>query len=120
MTTTLKPEIFYKIRRKSDGLFSKGGTTPTFTKVGKVWRRKGDLSSHLTLVVDSGRNKAAYKDCEIVEYHMLEAEVQDVAEVIVATARRRHRVEQKRKQRIAQNQREERRREYERLKKEFG
>lgn len=35
--------IYYKIRRKSDGLYSTGGMTPSFTKQGKVWHTKGGL-----------------------------------------------------------------------------
>lgn len=40
----------YKIRRKSDGLFSTGGLTPRFTKTGKTWNQIGHLKSHFTLL----------------------------------------------------------------------
>ena len=36
----------YKIRN-ADGLYSKGGTDPSWTKRGKVWQNKQGLSSHL-------------------------------------------------------------------------
>jgi hypothetical protein len=45
--------IVFKIRR-SDGLFSMGGANPNFNKVGKIWKQKGHLTSHLTCVADGG------------------------------------------------------------------
>jgi len=64
--------IHYKIRRKSDGLFSSGGEFPSFDAVGKVWTRHNHLSCHLALVVERlegrGKNRKPwpYEDCEIV------------------------------------------------------
>ena len=84
--------VVYKIRRKSDGKFSTGGTTPSFSKNGKTWNTIGHLKSHLTGVADQGRwiepalreqrkkqNIAKfYSDCEIVEYERVEAETQTI------------------------------------------
>lgn len=59
-------EIFYKIRRRSDGLFSNGGTSPRFTNKGKIWKTIGYIKSHLKNV-GLGRAAEIYKDCEIIE-----------------------------------------------------
>lgn len=78
----MKLEAVYKIRRKSDGKFSSGGTTPRWTRTGKTWSCIGHLHGHLTLVGDQGRYvsndekaaeraknlQATYGDCEIVKY----------------------------------------------------
>ena len=39
----------YKIRRKSDGLFSGGGSSPSFGKTGKEWYSMAAVASHLGL-----------------------------------------------------------------------
>ena len=72
----------YKIRRKSDGLFSTGGQNPDFTKQGKVWKKKGDINSHITMITDSYRdihdkNKYPhpYMGCEVVLYELIETEI---------------------------------------------
>ena len=45
----MKPAYMYKIRRKSDGLFSSGGMDPDWSKKGKVWTSKGHLKNHFRL-----------------------------------------------------------------------
>ena len=69
----------YKIRRKSDGLYSSGGIRPRFTTFGKVWGNRSSLGSHLALVETNRRpyywyrrdtfelDPDPYADCEIVE-----------------------------------------------------
>jgi len=37
----------YKIRHSDTGLWSKGGTSPSFNKVGKTWSNIGHVKSHL-------------------------------------------------------------------------
>ncbi|HNC56680.1 MAG TPA: hypothetical protein PLP33_14630 [Leptospiraceae bacterium] len=61
--------LVYKIRRKSDGLFSQGGNWPDFSKLGKIWKTKGHLTNHLKQVRHSD-----YEDCEIVPYAIVEIE----------------------------------------------
>lgn len=63
----------YKIRRKSDGKFSMGGSEPSFGLTGKIWKRSGDLSNHLNLV-----NEKAYKGCELVVLELVEVEVRPI------------------------------------------
>lgn len=53
-TSEQKVETEYKIRRKSDGLFSAGGTWPRFSKRGKTWRTKHALAMHLAQFTKRG------------------------------------------------------------------
>ena len=77
------PNIIYKIRRKSDGLFSKGGSTPHFNKKGKIWKQRGHLTSHINQLWNGGRSMRygndatnhVYTDCEIVPYEIVETPV---------------------------------------------
>lgn len=64
----------YKIRRKSDGLFSTGGCWPTFKANGKAWSTKGALNGHLS-------QNPKYVDCEIVEYALVQTEVGTAVDV---------------------------------------
>ncbi len=64
----------YKIQNKN-GLFSTGGTCPSFTKDGKMWTRLGSLKSHLTLYYSKRNNLNypkinAYVDCVVLEYEL--------------------------------------------------
>lgn len=74
----------YKIQRKSDGLFSTGGMSPTFSKTGKTWNAIGHLKNHLNQFIrvftwDKETRKGEYKDtigdvytgCEIVTYELV-------------------------------------------------
>lgn len=49
VTATLRI-IGYKIRRKSDGKYSTGGSTPEFTSVGKTWSNRSGLHSHFACI----------------------------------------------------------------------
>lgn len=55
--------INYKIRRKSDGLFSSGGERPTFGNKGKLWKTLGHLHSHLVQI-----HSNIYDNAEIVPF----------------------------------------------------
>lgn len=60
----------YKIRNKLTGRFSTGGLYPKWTKTGKSWRTKTNLSRHLTLLGEKGVWHL-YKNCEILEYEVI-------------------------------------------------
>ena len=62
---------YYKIRNIKTGLFSRGGSHPSWGKNGKIWKRIGDLNSHFTLV----DNYDVYRDAEVIEIVMIETEV---------------------------------------------
>jgi len=66
----------YKIKRRTDGLYSTGGRWPRFTNRGKIWK-KGPLHSHLSLVERAG-HKSAYADCDIIELEILENSATDI------------------------------------------
>jgi hypothetical protein len=69
----------YKIRNKDTGLFSTGGTYPRWTKAGKVWKQKGHLTVHLTMIEKNVRPARYGADCEVVEYEITETEGGSVA-----------------------------------------
>lgn len=57
----------FKIRRRSDGLYSKGGGTPRFNKIGKVWATRNALHNHFAVIREYGKNvHEVYADCEVV------------------------------------------------------
>jgi len=116
--------LVYKIRRKSDGLFSSGGSYPHFTKVGKIWRQKGHLTNHLNYLLGdrSWKGSTPYDDCEIVSYELVEQQVGDGQTIInylaEITMRKKER-EAAAKRRADEFQKEQRRQQYERLRREF-
>lgn len=68
-------QLVYKIRRTTDGLFSTGGTVPSFNKKGKTWSHRGHVSSHLSQLSDKQKSHS-YKDCEVVAYEIQEIEIE--------------------------------------------
>ncbi len=114
--------IVYKIRRV-DGLFSMGGSDPKFNKVGKIWKRKGDVSSHLTCVAETGwRGSRPYDECEVVAYELTETQVGDPISIYVYLQERAAKkllAEQERKVRQETRQKKSRYNDYLRLQKEF-
>ena len=85
-------ETIYKIRRLSDGLYSAGGSTPTFTKNGKIWKTLTAVKLHIHSALGHGYNrygmyqypnlKSIYKDCVLVEYNILEIGTANVMNLI--------------------------------------
>ena len=77
-------EKIYKIRDKSTGLFSKGGTLGEFNKKGKIWKVAGHVRSHLKQFEHTGyRDKenrllANISNWEIVEYEIVEIQTTDL------------------------------------------
>lgn len=65
----------YKIRRRSDGLFSTGGTRPRWTTLGKVWSGRGHLKNHLRLAQTHKFASTLYVDCEVVEFAVTQPEI---------------------------------------------
>lgn len=77
----------YRIRNK-EGLFSKGGMNPFFTKKGKVWISSGALRNHFNLIEQEIWSytrkeyywKSAYKiykDCKVIEIDFETGETQE-------------------------------------------
>jgi uncharacterized protein (TIGR02996 family) len=65
-------EVWFKLRRKSDGLFSEGRSTSRHRPVrwsakGKMWRRLSDLRSHMANMRDStSYGNTPWTDLEVV------------------------------------------------------
>ena len=110
--------IVYRIRRRADGLFSMGGTTPRWNKTGKVWKTKGALSNHLNLV---WRKESVYANCDIVTYELTETEADVVTldQWLEEKAQRKAEEERRRQERRDAFAKDRRRAEYERLRLEF-
>lgn len=86
----------YRIRRRSDGLYSTGGLYPRFDTKGKTWNNLSALSGHLTNTFGEGgylncldknneiivekffNTKNPYLNCEIVEAELKFEVVEDV------------------------------------------
>lgn len=71
---------YYQIRRRTDGLYSTGGTNPRFTKRGKLWT-KSPLHSHLNLVAkygSRGYTMHPYADCDVIEIELTEKAATDI------------------------------------------
>ena len=82
--------IYYKIRHKVTGLYSKGGywvksdgTGALWSKSGKNWTSLGTLRSHLTLVMDSSQgNPTDMTDWEVISYEVKEIQAQPIHELL--------------------------------------
>jgi len=110
--------IVFKIRRNDDGLFSTGGSYPSFTKLGKIWKQKGHLTSHLNQL----RQNSAYKDCEIVPYELVETPAGPgvtIRAYLQEIQDRKDKRDNERRTRQEEWAKEERRKQYEKLQKEF-
>lgn len=88
-------EIFYKIKRRSDGLFSTGGHDPRFTNKGKVWKTIGYIRSHLENM-GLKRGTKIYENCEIIELIASENILCSVSTEIEKLERRAEELQQKR------------------------
>jgi len=80
------PNVFWMIRRKSDGLFSRGGVTVRWSKNGKMWLSQAKVLAHLKAVarVMTRRYRGVpvppppYQDAEVVQFRMVEEVKMDV------------------------------------------
>jgi len=91
---TEQPVRMFKIRRDKDGLFSTGGSYPTFTKRGKIWHQLGHVKAAITLAAQrheyflqslAQRGKPPepfrYDGCSVVELVMQTTNVVPLADV---------------------------------------
>ena len=63
----------YKIRHKETGLYSKGGSYPSWSKKGKTWSTLGHLKRHIACVVDCRYHKMN----DMVNWEILEIDVSE-------------------------------------------
>lgn len=113
--------IIYKVRRKTDGLFSMGGTTPSFGKKGKSWQHKGYLTRHLQELYQASK-KMYLRDCEIVQYELTEVELDpiDIVDYIKEVSDNKAKKQADAKRKMKDYQKAIRKQEFEKLKLEFG
>ena len=111
----------YKIRK--DGLFSTGGSTPRFSKVGKTWNAIGPFNAHLTLVYSNRRllnNKCIYDGAEVLVYEMVQREVMPVQVLMDERKQKKEKRDVAQQEKIAEYRRTQNLKEYARLKRELG
>lgn len=113
--------IVYKIRRRSDRMFSTGGRIPNFTKTGKYWKQRGHLTNHLRHVYDNSWSNNAYNNCDVVEIEVIEKEVraQPLINYLSETEERIRQRETEKRQRWEEYLKTQRFKEYKKLKCEF-
>jgi len=123
--------IVFKIKRKSDGLFSMGGSSPRFNKTGKIWKQKGHLTNHLnqlwngvgTYRTSHHGSVHVYSDCEIIEYELVEQPMGPGISITQYLYERKMKKEDQARQdaeRKKMREKVDRRKQYEELQKEFG
>lgn len=92
----MSEKIYYKIRHRVTGLYSKGssysnatGDNFYWTKSGKTWDTLGKLRAHITMhlrdVTQSGyviNQGTDMSDWEVIEYKVIESDVKGIHEVI--------------------------------------
>lgn len=110
----------YKIRSKKTGLFSKGGCEPDFNKIGKVWKQRGHVTSHLGQLTSRGQRIYQQEEVEIVQYSIVESDVISYPDWLSGILDRKLSIEQARQQRFDEAQKKDRMTLYFKLKKEFG
>lgn len=104
-------KLLYKILNTETGLYSSGGSTPSFKKTGKTWTTIGALKNHLALVEDyrtyysnkDGGISKYYEGCVIVEYEPVVSDVLSITDMI--EERNRKREKKRREQEIAREKR---------------
>lgn len=89
----------FKIRRRSDGLFSTGGGYPRFNKKGKTWNKIGYLRRHLSMFATQTLRRF-YSDCEIVEFKVetTEAGTHSIDDSIREIGKKRRKEQEKRQE----------------------
>lgn len=82
----------YKIRNTITNEYSNGGSYPSFTSRGKMWKGLGQLRNHLAMLKPYGSDKVGkfhlYEDCEIVEYELVERQTISMVEEILGCIER--------------------------------
>lgn len=107
---------FYKIRRRSDDLFSTGGRVPNWKATGKIWHSIHHLRAHLrgSGIARRTHPYSPYKDADVVEFEAVEVDHYPVGAEIEATLQRHQELQKKRELQEARAQEEHAKREIER------
>ena len=109
----------YKIFNRKTGLYSSGGSgyRLRWTKKGKIWAERGHISNHLAMLRDPAKT---YADCDIVEFDMVPVNTISIDNWCDKVKERRDNRNKARARRLEKFQKEQRRRQFEQLNKEFG
>lgn len=78
---------YYKIRNRLTGLYSKGGTRPTWSTRGKTWQTQAALGAHLAQM--HGRHLTESASWEVVTFELREVSTEPVRERMAAIQARR-------------------------------
>jgi hypothetical protein len=113
----MNDRMVYKIVRVDDGLYSSGGTYPTFGKNGKIWTTRGGLTIHL--MENWHRLQEKYSNCNIIEYKMLINDVIHPQDYVVDIKAKKQEKADKKGGARAIKMKKQRHNEYLRLKEEF-
>lgn len=80
-------QVMFKIRNTKTGLFSTGGTSPNWTKKGKVWNSRGNAI--LSLLGYWNGNRIPISDLEVVEFATIEAMTLPAEELLRESSERK-------------------------------
>jgi len=105
----------FRIFNKKTGLFSKGGSPPGWNKIGKVWKQLSHLNLHFGQV-----DAKHYIDCDVVQYETIITSTFSAEEFIQIIHKRHAERDARQVARAAEERKQQRLCEYEKLKKEFG
>jgi hypothetical protein len=67
--------IIFRIVSTLTNQYSDGGSDPTWSNQGKIWRTKGALSLHMTQLSSQGRRIYRNNKAVVVQYEVIESEV---------------------------------------------
>jgi hypothetical protein len=113
-------ETHYKIKNTLTELYSAGGSWPTWTKKGKTWKSLGALKRHIHMI--DARRYVVYKNAVIISYEVRIEEKDSVIsamDFIETVMSEYHEKQRKEKEKSDAWWKEQRRKEFEKLKKEF-
>lgn len=74
------PTFIYKIKHRETGLYSRGGSYPSWNKTGKVWKRVGDLKGHLCMFIKDSPWNRTYEnniphEWDVIELNVMTGEI---------------------------------------------
>ena len=110
----------YKILHKETGLYSKGGSHPSWSTKGKTWTSLGPLKAHIGLVMDNSWRRADMKNWVIVELEVREVARYAADEAVLDIQQKRIKRKEAEKRATERYQREMKERQFEQLKRELG
>lgn len=72
---------YFRVKRLSDNLYSKGGSTPIFSKAGKTWNSKGAFSNHLAQLINTYYSDNYIKILNVYDGCVLETNVNNLGTI---------------------------------------